>query len=170
MRILKENIISFDLPPGTSLSDTEVSHAVGLSRAPVREAIAELAQIRIIDVKPHKSNVVSMIDPETVENAISLRKMFECSLIQSVCCAMPDECLERLGENVRLQYFYLESRNDEKLKSLFDQFHMSLAVCAKKVTSCLIIRDFFIHAEKYTVCFLTILRKAFENMKDFSRQ
>ena len=43
LRILKANIISMDLEPGTMVSENELSAQMGLSRTPVREALMDMA-------------------------------------------------------------------------------------------------------------------------------
>ena len=41
-RIIKENIITLELEPGSTLNDMEISQMIGISRTPVREAIIKL--------------------------------------------------------------------------------------------------------------------------------
>ena len=44
LRVLKGNIISLDLKPGTAISENELATELGISRTPVREAVIELAK------------------------------------------------------------------------------------------------------------------------------
>ena len=44
LRSIKENIISLDLAPGSSISENELASELGLSRTPIREALIELAK------------------------------------------------------------------------------------------------------------------------------
>jgi len=49
-RILRENIISLDLAPGSMLSEKELAAEMGLSRTPVREALIELTRGGVVEV------------------------------------------------------------------------------------------------------------------------
>ena len=44
LRVLKENIISLELKPGTVISENELATELGISRTPIREAIIELSK------------------------------------------------------------------------------------------------------------------------------
>ena len=39
LRVLKENIVSLELKPGTAISENELAAKLGLSRTPVREIV-----------------------------------------------------------------------------------------------------------------------------------
>ena len=42
-RILKSNIVSLELKPGTLISENDLAAKLGLSRTPIREALNDLA-------------------------------------------------------------------------------------------------------------------------------
>ena len=39
LRVLKDSILSFELEPGTAVSENEIAAELGISRTPVREAL-----------------------------------------------------------------------------------------------------------------------------------
>lgn len=54
-RIIKENIITLELEPGSTLNDMEISQMIGISRTPVREAIIKLKEESdIIEIFPQR--------------------------------------------------------------------------------------------------------------------
>ena len=59
LRIIKDNIISLRLEPGSQISENELATEMGLSRTPVREALIELAKVKIIETYPQRKSVVS---------------------------------------------------------------------------------------------------------------
>ena len=68
-RVLKDNIVSLELKPGTLISENEIASELGLSRTPVREAIIDLSKASIIEIFPQKGSYVSLIDSQMVEEA-----------------------------------------------------------------------------------------------------
>lgn len=59
-RLIREEII-LRLPPGAELDDSEVLKTLGLSRTPVREALARLAGERLVQLLPNRGARVSPV-------------------------------------------------------------------------------------------------------------
>lgn len=132
LRVLKGNIISLELAPGTSISENELAAEIGISRTPVREAIIELAKAYLIEIYPQRGSFVSLIDPKMVEEARFLRRVMDTAVIEDVCETADEEGINLLEENVALQEFYLEKGMTEKLFDLDNKFHRNIYVVAKK--------------------------------------
>ena len=68
LRIIKDNIIRLELPPGALISENELAAELGLSRTPVREALIELSKVSVIEIQPQKKSVVALIDYDLIED------------------------------------------------------------------------------------------------------
>ncbi|MCR4792570.1 MAG: GntR family transcriptional regulator [Lachnospiraceae bacterium] len=132
MRVLKGNIISLDLKPGTSISENELAAELGISRTPVREAIIELGKAYLIEIYPQRGSFVSLIDPKMVEEARFLRRVTDTAVIEEACDQADDEGIALLEDNVSLQEFYLSKGMTEKIFELDNQFHKTIYQIAKK--------------------------------------
>ena len=132
LRVLKGNIISLDLAPGTAISENELAAEIGISRTPVREAIIELAKAYLIEIYPQRGSFVSLIDPKMVEEARFLRRVMDAAVIEEVCETADEEGIRLLEENVELQEFYLSKGTTDKLFDLDNKFHRDIYVVAKK--------------------------------------
>ena len=132
LRVLKGNIISLELQPGTSISENELASVIGISRTPVREAIIELAKAYLIEIYPQRGSFVSLIDPKMVEEARFLRRVMDTAVIEEVCETCDEEGLKLLEENVELQEYYLSRGMTDKLFDLDNKFHRDIYVVAKK--------------------------------------
>lgn len=132
LRVLKGNIISLELAPGTAISENELAAKIGISRTPVREAIIELAKAYLIEIYPQRGSFVSLIDPKMVEEARFLRRVMDTAVIEEVCETADEEGIRLLEENVELQEFYLSKGTTDKLFDLDNKFHRDIYVVAKK--------------------------------------
>lgn len=75
---ISKNIISGDIPVGTRLIETALSKQLGISRGPVREALALLEQDGFITSTPNKGAVVTELSsPEVDEVFIPIRTILE---------------------------------------------------------------------------------------------
>ena len=132
LRVLKGNIISLQLQPGTAISENELASEIGISRTPVREAIIELAKAYLIEIYPQRGSFVSLIDPKMVEEARFLRRVMDTAVIEEVCDVCDEEGIRLLEENVELQEYYLSKDMTEKIFDLDNKFHRDIYVVAKK--------------------------------------
>lgn len=66
---IRQAIVVGDLPPGSPVRDSELAQRLGLSRTPVREALARLTEEGLIESKPHAYTRVTAVDPEAVRDA-----------------------------------------------------------------------------------------------------
>lgn len=148
LRVIKDNIIHLNLEPGSQISENELSTELGLSRTPVREALIELSKVKIIDIQPQKRSVVRLIDYDMVEESRFMRNVLECAVVELVCGMIQPEDVERLRENVRLQNFYLDNFNPDKLWSLDDDFHQILFEVARKPQVFSLMQNISIHFDR----------------------
>jgi len=123
LRMLKRNIASLELKPGTMLSENELSSALGLSRTPVREALIELNKIRIVEILPQRGSRIALIDCGMVEESRFLRLVLEKAIIELACELAPTLDFSVAEANVKLQQFYIENQLPEKLMELDNDFH-----------------------------------------------
>lgn len=148
LRNLKENIIHLELPPGSLISENELSARLGISRTPVREALIELARVRIVRTTPQKRGCVAPIDYDLIDQAGFMRATLESAVVALCCEGCAPEALLRLEENVRLQKLYLESGNSPKIMELDDRFHEMLFEIARKEQIYFMVRTLLIHFDR----------------------
>ena len=109
LRLLKINIKTLELAPGSQISENELSAVLGISRTPIREALAELSKVRLVEVVPQKKTTVAYIDYDLVEEACYMRNTLETALMEPVCQLATEEDLIGMEENILLQKRYLET-------------------------------------------------------------
>ncbi|SDA60481.1 DNA-binding transcriptional regulator, GntR family [Lachnospiraceae bacterium G11] len=134
-RVLRDNIVSLDLKPGTLISENEIAMEFGVSRTPVREAIIDLAKAGIIEILPQRGSYVSLIDPSMVEESRFVRKILDKAVIELACEIAPKDVIDEIEENVHLQEFYLEKEDADRIYMLDNQFHYLIYKAAGKETT-----------------------------------
>ena len=132
LRVMKENILSLELEPGTAISENELSAELKISRTPVREAIIELSKAYLIEIYPQRGSFVSLIDPKMVEEARFLRRVMDVAVIREACDVAGEEGIAKLEENVSLQEFYLSREMTDKIFDLDNKFHRDIYRVAQK--------------------------------------
>ena len=148
LRLLRENITNATLEPGALISENELSKALGISRAPVREAIIELSQSKIIEVLPQRGSRIALIDMSMVEEVVFLRKTIEKAVVREACSKASSEILAQMENNLKLQDFYLNNRNAEKQMELDNEFHKLIYGCCGKNSCYSIVDSMSIHFDR----------------------
>ena len=131
-RVLRDNIVSLELKPGTLISENEMAMELGLSRTPVREAIIDLAKVSIIETIPQRGSYVALIDTKMVEESRFLRKVLDKAVIEVACDIANSASIEAMEENVHLQEFYLEKSDTNRIFELDNAFHKLIYSAAQK--------------------------------------
>lgn len=133
MRIIKKNIISLELAPGSMVSENEIASQLGLSRTPVREAFIELSRVNIVEILPQKGSRVLLIDYNLVEESRFLRLVLENAIVKLDCELEEPQDFSLIEENLKLQEFYVQNSSPTKLLELDNQFHRELFKLANKM-------------------------------------
>lgn len=76
-RALRRRIRELALPPGAPLRKDEIAREMGVSRAPVSDAIARLADEALVDVFPQHGSFVAPIRPDDVRESLFIRTALE---------------------------------------------------------------------------------------------
>lgn len=60
--VLRDEILSLTLPPGSPIDEVQLAERFSMSRTPIREALVRLAGEGLVDTLPNRSTIVSNID------------------------------------------------------------------------------------------------------------
>jgi DNA-binding GntR family transcriptional regulator len=100
---LREAIVTADLEPGRKLSENELTQLLGVSRTPVREALARLREDRLVVIVPQLGTFVTLISPSAVNDAAFVREALECSAVRLATGRITAAGLEELQANIAAQ-------------------------------------------------------------------
>lgn len=148
IRVIRENIISLELEPGTSISANELTSEIPVSRGPIREALSELSKIGIVEVYPQSGCKISLIDYAVVEEARFLRNTLECAIVKEACHVAEPGNILKLQENVELQKFYMQNHKTEELLEMDNAFHKYIFEFTNKIEIYNLMKNFDIHFDR----------------------
>lgn len=123
LRVLKENIVELELPPGSQISENELSAALSISRTPIREAMSELEKVKLVEIIPQKKTSITLIDYDLVEEASFLRSTLETAVISEVCEKRTEQDLMRFEQNLAMQHIAFRSGALEEVMKKDNEFH-----------------------------------------------
>lgn len=89
---LRERIVSLELPPGTTLSRTDLARRYDVSLTPIREAMQRLEQDGLIRIFPQSKTVVTKIDVAQLYEVHFLRVAVEAEVARRLA-EQPDAAL-----------------------------------------------------------------------------
>src|SRR5579862_5522885 len=130
-RSLRQRIVDGELQPGQRLSLRKVASSLGMSMAPVGEALRELNRDGLIEMEPGWGARVRRLTAETLRNQHVLRTALECEAVRH-CAERADEAqVDELSKLAR----ELDRRIDthagpNRVYELDSQFHLRVAQLA----------------------------------------
>ncbi len=123
---LRRRIRELALPPGSPLRKEEIALQMGVSRAPVSEAIARLADEALVDVFPQHGSFVAPIRAEDVRESLFIRTALEVEAIRRVTQLADRALLDRLERNLVAQEAALKAEDLALFYDLDEALHAAI--------------------------------------------
>lgn len=123
-KIIKQKIITCEILPGELIDLNDLVQQIGTSRTPVRDAIFELSQEKLVDIYPRRGVFASILTIDDVKKIYDIRRQLEPFIVKTVTPSINKPKLEEFRE-------YFSSELSEQNKRRYCQadfdFHMFLA-------------------------------------------
>jgi DNA-binding GntR family transcriptional regulator len=74
---LRDEIVRWELPPGTHLNEVRLAERLGVSRTPLREAVQRLARDGLVTITPGRGAVVAQLALQDVVHLFQMREALE---------------------------------------------------------------------------------------------
>ena len=124
--VLRDAIAGARLEPGRQLSENELAAQLGVSRTPVREALARLRDDRLVEIVPQLGTFVARISVASVNDAQFVREALECSAVRLAAERASDGDVARLRALLADQAAARDSGDAERFGRLDDDLHAAL--------------------------------------------
>ncbi len=100
--MIREEIVSGNIPLGSQLSEKSISEDLQISRTPVREAIMSLAVEGLVDVRPQSGTYVFSPDPDGIVQICQMRLVLESAALKFLVeSGHKERFIQTLVDNVR---------------------------------------------------------------------
>src|ERR671919_3227658 len=99
-QMLRNEIQSGQLPPGTRLRQNDVAHRFGVSTTPVREALALLQADGLVRIDPHRGAIVFHPTIADLRESYEIRKTLEALAVEKATPQLTDDLVAELQEHL----------------------------------------------------------------------
>lgn len=123
---VRESIYSGRLGPGQRLVEADLAQQLGISRAPLREALHLLGKEGLVVTVPRHSKFVQDVDSTSVDEVYTLRKVIERYAVERVIALAGSEGVRQLREVLAEMRQAAEAGNRELTARLDVAFHTKL--------------------------------------------
>jgi DNA-binding GntR family transcriptional regulator len=126
--LIRDAIVTGDLAPGAVVKDADLARQLGLSVAPVRTALARLADEGLVEAKPQSHTRVTPLVPRQVrEAAVVVRAMQELAAREAVPHLTADDVIAMRAANDRFAAA-LDGGDVDEAMAADDDLHAVLLV------------------------------------------
>jgi len=126
---LKRRIRDLELPPGTLLKKDELTAELGVSWAPIGQAIARLTSDGLVDVFPQHGSFVAAIRESDVREAIFIRAALEIEAWRQAAIGRTPELIEQLDASIARQREALAANDLATFYELDEALHEAIFGC-----------------------------------------
>jgi DNA-binding GntR family transcriptional regulator len=123
---LRSAIIALKLPPGAQIDKADICTRLEVSRQPLSEALARLAEERLVTVEPQKGTYVTRIRLSDVVEAAFVREALEVATVRRIAPDIDGVTLDRLRLIVDYQSAATAAHDMEEFYLLDTRFHAVL--------------------------------------------
>lgn len=120
---LRRAIVGAELEPGRRLSENQLAELIGVSRTPVRDALARLRDERLVAIVPQLGTFVTFIDEEAVADAHFVREALEVGAVRIAAKETTPEAIRALHANLDAQQRAVDADDAEAFARLDDDLH-----------------------------------------------
>ena len=127
---LMQRILDMELEPFRELSEAKLAVEFGISRTPVREALARLARRGLVDILPQRGTRVSPLSVELIAKSRFIREALERPLARMAAEKLTPEIGALMVREIAIQQTYADLGDDQAFLGSDDQFHALIARAA----------------------------------------
>lgn len=125
-QVLQQAIVRGLLAPRTSLSEAAIASLIDVSRTPVREALAQLADEQLVQIYRQVGTIVAPVNLALLEESRFVRSTLECASHVQLAQAITAAQLTEFGQIVERQRQAVASGQTDQFSDLDELMHRRL--------------------------------------------
>lgn len=123
---IREAIVSGELQLGSKLSEQRLADIFGVSRSPVRDALASLQTEGLVNISAKRGSFVFMPDLKDVDDLCEYRAVLEAAALRMALARNPDALVSGLSNSMAEMRAALEKRDVRRYTRGDLQFHKAI--------------------------------------------
>ncbi len=129
---LKQKIISFELYPGTRVTEQELAELFGVSRTPIRQALQRLEIEGFLNIRPKQGCFIRALDVNELMEYYEARIAIEQLIVECAINNMSDKQIEHMMALWQADVHDAEQASGIDLGEKDESFHVGLALASDK--------------------------------------
>jgi DNA-binding GntR family transcriptional regulator len=125
--LLRRTIVTLRLPPGAAIVEKDITHQLGISRTPVRDAVRLLAEEGLVNIRPQSGTYVALINREQLEEGRLIRRALEIEGIKLAVRNVTQEKIDALQDVINAQERAGGRGDHVMFIDLDDRFHRAIS-------------------------------------------
>jgi len=98
--VIKENIINSKFPSGSRLQEDFLVNELGISKTPIKLALARLEQENLVETIPHRGTYVVQLNEESMRKLYTLREVLEGLAARLAAKHISDQDIQKIKKNL----------------------------------------------------------------------
>jgi DNA-binding GntR family transcriptional regulator len=133
---IRAAILEHRLSPGAKLTEAQLCEVFGVKRGPIRQALAQLATDRLVDLEPNRGAFVASPSLQEVHEVFEMRRIIELAVVEKICADPGTRRLKSIGGMIGRERKAFETRDFPAWIRLSGQFHTELATLTGNTVLC----------------------------------
>lgn len=129
---LKQKIISFELYPGSRVTEQVLAEMFGVSRTPIRQALQRLEIEGFLSIRPKQGCFIRELDVSELMEYYEARIAIELLIVESAVNAMNDKQIDQMMAAWQPEAHDQELSGGIDLGGKDEAFHVGLALASEK--------------------------------------
>lgn len=131
---LLQLLLSGEIPMGAHVDERELSTRLGISRTPLREAIASLVRAGLVEYFPYKGKYVKKWTPKQVRDLYQVRKSLEVLAIHTATPKLSNEDIDKIRAVLSEAEVALINGNLRAFGEADSKFHSMIVLKTENIT------------------------------------
>lgn len=123
---IRQSIVDGELALGAQVSEAQLAQQMGVSKTPVREALARLSRDGLVQIHPQKGTFVFAMAPREVEQLCRFREFLEVAALELAMSHDRAGLIDALEANVRRMAQAHEAGDWAAMPKLDQAFHQAI--------------------------------------------
>jgi DNA-binding GntR family transcriptional regulator len=163
---IKRRIVEQELPPGTRIDQNLTADMLGLSRIPVRQALADLAARGFVILQAHRSAIVAPLSAAEFRNLYDLRCRMEPWAMEEACRCFTETDFAHLEGLIDRMVEAARTHDLARYMDLNRDFHFALFAGTENPHLLRILQGLFDTSERYQWVYVNAVGSMDRSIRD----